>query len=162
MKELMFSRVYPAYHSKKGQPTHFVEKIYAALSDTKSEFKIPNIANEFWDFQTYYNCVFPKHHTIRAGQRWKEGEFFTPKVWTGEPYKSKKQIIYDFLKIEKVYAFRFDPGSNHFLIDDVIVGDCKVAEIFNNDGLDVLDALIWLKYPKSFNGQIICWTNVKY
>jgi hypothetical protein len=31
MKPILFSRFFPAYHPKKGQPTYFVEKIWAHL-----------------------------------------------------------------------------------------------------------------------------------
>lgn len=31
-----------------------------------------------------------KHHTIRAGNRFKTGDYFSPRVWSGSPYNSKQ------------------------------------------------------------------------
>lgn len=31
-----------------------------------------------------------KYHTIRAGNRFKKGDYFSPRIWTDKPYASKQ------------------------------------------------------------------------
>jgi hypothetical protein len=42
-KVIMFSRVFPAYHEKAGQPTYFVEKLLKELADKNSKEMIEMI-----------------------------------------------------------------------------------------------------------------------
>lgn len=87
MRSIMFSRVYPKYHPKAGRPTWFVEKIW------KSLWEITNFQG-MGDYEANYQQYFPvgdlpeenihfhlpKSHTIRAGNRWKIGDYFSHKL----------------------------------------------------------------------------------
>lgn len=164
---MTFSMVFPSYHPKAGEPTRFIEKIYASLADNVEGFKIPNSANDYWDWHEYYNCTKPKHHTIRAGQRWKVGDKFSPRVWSGKPYQSKQIIIAPDIEVKKVWDVRIDLADQYesiFLIDDN--GDEKDVDssiIAKNDGLTEQDFYDWFDTPKNrkevFAGQVICWTD---
>lgn len=175
MRVLTFSRTYPAYHPKKGQPTHFVEKIW------KSQYvngECPDPLNDA--INTYvsamdglelasYNDLRPKWHTIRAGHRWKVGDVFSPRVWSGKPYGSKQVEFAPPLEVKKVWSFELvlhlfhergfgwgvSVDGNDFLPD----GQQGLAQ---NDGLELGDFLDWFKGPTKqgtvrFSGQIICW-----
>lgn len=172
-KVLTFSRKFPAYHPKAGQPTYFVEKIAKSLH--KSGLAPWDIPDEIFCQEMYYLSE-PKNHTIRAGNRWKVGDKFSPRVWGDDinpksgksgAYQSKQIIIAPDIEVKKVWEFFINGGE--FKIDDNIYGG-ESESIFEllelialNDGLNRHDLMAWFKYPKPFSGQIICWNeNVNY
>ncbi|MGL4598529.1 MAG: hypothetical protein ACRCYO_13510 [Bacteroidia bacterium] len=66
-KVITFSRVFPAHHPKKGQPTHFVEKVWANLVDQQKQ--LPEFWSEWFMFNHLYDFDHggfsdykPKHH----------------------------------------------------------------------------------------------------
>ena len=95
-KIMTFSRTFPAYHPKAGQPTYFVEKILRGIHTLDDHVK-PII-----NFDVCSTCA-PKHHTIRAGNRWKVGDKFSPRVWSGKPYCSPMITIAPDIEVKKVY-----------------------------------------------------------
>lgn len=131
-KIITFSEYFPVYHPKQGQPTGFVSKILAG----------------------------EKNHTIRGGKRWKEGDLFSPRVWTGKPYNSPMKCISEVdMKVYKTYDFKI---GNHgaIYLNGVFLMPEEVALISKNDGLEVNDFLDWFKFPNPFDGQIICWNKI--
>ncbi|HTJ52578.1 MAG TPA: hypothetical protein VL443_24150 [Cyclobacteriaceae bacterium] len=157
-KVITFSQKFPSYHPRKGESTLFIEKIYAGLADIIPDFKIPNNANDFWDWHEYYSAV-PKYHTIRAGHRWKEGDWFSPRIWSGRPYNSKQIILAPDIQLKKVWDFDISGEEGKTYIDGRSLTDRNlyIHEIANNDGLEVIDFKNWFKHPKTFSGQILCW-----
>lgn len=168
---ISYSRKFPSYHERKGEPTYFVEKFlrsvyygktpllldhleglnpdYAEISDFRAELRHP------MDFE-------PKHHTIRNGNRWKAGMKFSPRVWSGTPYKSKMIIIAPDTEIKLVQDFKIR-GGLFFIDNKKVVDESILHKLANNDGLTRSDLFKWFKYPKDFTGQIICWAdNIKY
>ena len=162
---LTFSRAYPAYHPKKGNETFFVEKIVRGLH---------RLGNEPWDIEDaifseeMYYIVEPKWHTIRAGNRWKAGDKFSPRVWSGKPYASKQIIIAPDIEIKSVQDIKIEVDKDYvcILIDNWpffeenknMVTQIEAFEtLAKNDGLTLDDLKAWFKYPKPFTGQIICW-----
>jgi hypothetical protein len=177
-----FSRVFPSHHPRRGEPTYFVEKIWTSLNITVS-YKMICDLNEglpveiLWSFwqsirQDYLN---PKHHTIRAGNRWKGGDKFSPVVWAlpgGRFTKGNKQIIIaPDIEVKNGWEVRIDLTDQYesmYLVNDN--GDqedidyCIVAK---NDGLTDQDFYDWFDTPKNrreiFKGQIICFNeNINY
>ncbi len=168
-KVITFSRTFPAYHSKKGQPTFFLEMVQGSLYnlgvDLKDFIKHPDIhmSNNMWNKS-------PKNHTIRSGNRWKAGDYFSPRVWGNNinpkngrsgPYHSNQITFAPDTLIVKTWDFEICGGE--FKINDKVYnGESeaifeKLEEVAKNDGLDRHDLLEWFKYPKPFKGQIICW-----
>lgn len=97
-KVITFSRTFPSYHPRKGEPTYFVEQILEWLWDTWEENPYPNVPEmlidlncreDSWteeDIMIFNDQLEPdlrqwKGHTIRAGQRFKPGDLFKPVVW---------------------------------------------------------------------------------
>jgi len=178
---ITFSRTYPSYHPKKGQPTYFVEKVVNSLCPITEAEDI---------MAYYYACMpndiqidslvgfLPKGHTIRAGNRWKKGDVFSPRVWTGKPYASKQLAFAPDVTIKKVWNFQIKAKNKEVYY--MIIGKRKyiiyisinsgtmlfpkvLLELAKNDGLSRQDLLSWFRFPKPFKGQIICWdSNIKY
>ncbi len=173
-----FSIKYPAYHKRAGEKTFFVEKLLKMLStgdDNRSElvdafnkritdggFKTP--------FADYMLCAGtePKPHTIRAGHRWKAGDFCSPRVWSGVPYKEKQIKICEDIEVKKVWNFeikiyKWDISADEFAsliyLDGKRVAPDLLLQIAKNDGLELGDFLAWFRFPMSFDGQIICFSD---
>lgn len=164
-KVIPFSRVFPAYHPRKGEPTYFVEKFWESIRNEQ------NILSPQYQFMKdekisdimRWNHYQPKHHTIRAGNRWKEGDKFSPRVWSGKPYNSKQIIIAPDIEIVKVWSISKDLISKNFYINGIEQEADNLLELAKNDGLSLSDLLLWFQYPKPFVGQIICWNpNINY
>lgn len=155
-KVITFSRVFPKYHPKAGQPTYFVEKVYKSLFLMKCV--PPELAIDF-NFAVMNDENYKaKHHTIRNGNRWKVGDKFSPRVWSGKPYNSKQIILCDDVEIKKVFNFSKDLKSDKWYINGVEMSSAERIDLAENDGLAYKDLLSW--FQKSFNGQIICWSDV--
>lgn len=156
---MMFARTFPHYHPKKGQPTWFVEKICAGLAD-----KGILAGDPFWkgldcDFYKYYNGV-PKWHTIRAGSRWKVGDYFKPLIWSGKPYRSKTIQIASPIMVEKEWKILMT-AVGHVYVNGRIFEQLEI--LAKNDGLTGDDLNDWFPANKHFEGQIICWNkNIEY
>jgi hypothetical protein len=161
MKVLTFSRHFPKGHPKAGQPTWFVEKIFAGLAPSV----IPDpllIPGFIWG--QFQDCTLPKHHTIRAGSRFKPGDMASLRVWSDKPYRSK-QVEFAQVEVKKVWSIEIVISHTwwSFRIDDKFY--CGNVEVIaNNDGLELQDFIDWFTiHPKStdreFKGQVICWNN---
>lgn len=163
---ITFSRQFPGYHPKKGQPTFFVEKIFAGLADIVPSFEIPKDFVD-WDWHEYYNCRSPKFHTIRAGNRWKVGDKFSPRVWGTDvnpksgksgPYHSKQIIIAPDIEVVKVWDIEvFWRGDFQEFVMPSAQTKTTIAELAKNDGLELKNLLSWFNKP--MKGQVICWNN---
>lgn len=114
-----------------------------------------------------------KNHTIRSGERWKKGEYFSPRVWSGKPYNSPQITLTQDTLITDIYDFEIKKADKALPLDydtDIIINkkyfhtdDDIMKIIAKNDGLSLSELLQWFKYPASFKGQIICWNqNAKY
>lgn len=163
MKVITFSRQFPVKHPKAGQPTFFREKIWAGLADIFRDWKIPDEITD-WDWHEYYNGA-PKYHTIRSGNRWKVGDQFSPRVWSGKPYRSKQIEIAPPITIEKIWEIliKIEDGEDMtVLVDGRRMILQEWASIALNDGLALSDFANWFNaHPKRkeqvFTGQILCW-----
>lgn len=167
-KVIMFSRQYPAYHPRKGEPTYFVEKIlnwywdqesnnYHNVEDMLLELNFP-IKNCFDVLEPVAAVIEWKHHTIRLGNRWKAGDYFSPRVWSGKPYRSKQFFIAPDIEVKKLWDIE-STGNNHLYLNEKSINVLGVEILAMNDGLNYQDLIDWLKYPKPFKGQIICWSD---
>lgn len=178
MKVITFSRYYPKGHPRAGEQTHFVEKIWRSFI---ADGELPKEFNKYIDayenlcssipgvdLMAHPNSVDPKGHTIRAGNRWKVGDKFSPRVWSGRPYATKQITIAPDIEIKKIWDYETDfngvPSINGFYMPEKI-GDMDAWELLaKNDGLTLDDFIAWFRiHPKknkddwSFKGQILCW-----
>lgn len=207
-KVITFSRVFPAYHPKKGQPTYFVEKILNSVSKNNyffvqcdkcghkcssqvmegggqiadtgdyNDILCPKcFSNEYSDInliEDYYIGKFdPKHHTIRAGNRWKVGDKFSPRVWSGKPYQTKQIIIAPDIEVKKVWEFEVKEyhygmginfGNYHINVSWLDTERSMLKTVAYNDGLLLEDFIAWFKnFNQAGTYQIICWNEkIKY
>ena len=179
-KVITFSRTFPAYHPKAGFPTFFVEKFWNGIKESNNP---SGLEQEYSNWFNHNDDFIPKLHTIRAGKRFSEGEYFSPRVWGSNinkksgrrgPYHSDQIIIGPDIKIEKVYNFEIKCEANSEMPNDIsnfIYINKKLLQwkdyeyLCKNDGLFLDDFLHWFKIeadgeeckPVSFSGQIICW-----
>ncbi len=175
---ITFSRTYPSYHPRKGQPTYFVEKIWDSLGLPLHQPTIlaNGLNEEYLNFQRLGDdLIWPKHTTVRAGHRWKAGDWFSPRVWSGRPYNSKQIIIAPDIQIKKIWNLdiKKQDDSWNVILDGINIyfegshslgGSDKINWIPKNDGLVTSDFFDWFKWTKQeFSGQIICWNeNINY
>lgn len=168
---ITYSTVFPSYHPQAGQPTFFVEKIWESFR------RCQNTADDWRRFEvktleellpltvlSYAKHDFsPKHHTIRAGHRWKVGDKFSPRVWSGVPYQSPQVIIGPDIEVKKIWpiGMRMFNSYKEFYSGDTDLTGGSIARIAMNDGLSSDDLYWWFQKP--FEGQIICWNeNIEY
>ena len=172
-KVITFSRVFPAYHPKAGQPTYFVEKLWKSLGNLDYQWDLVKVlqVSDALNVKMPYSEFEPKHHTIRAGNRWKVGDKFSPRVWSGKPYNSKQIIIAPDIEIKKIWDVKvekevyYNENSGVNVITKISInGAHKTANyepLAKNDGLSLDDLCDW--FAKPMIGQIICWNeNIEY
>lgn len=160
----MFSQTFPSYHPKAGQPTYFVEKIWKYLSESNVKTSSDSSQNfpdevilktgELIDPDTF----FPKSHTIRAGNRWRENVFFSPRIWSGPPYRSKQILIAEEMQIKKTWNILILPSQEVFINGEIFgfYGSPEIEKLAHNDGLSGDEFQNWFSHLP-FEGQIICW-----
>jgi hypothetical protein len=167
---ITFSRVFPSYHPRAGEPTYFVEKVWNSiaydLNIYAEQFPIPykELGIDFSKIKD----TDQKHHTIRAGHRWKVGDKFSPRVWSDKPYRSKQITFAPDIEVKKTFDFGFRAGAFYLgdrIYDGEVEGHHELLNLIaHNDGLSKEDLLQWFRYPKSTGEmQIICWNeNINY
>lgn len=160
MRVITFSRTFPVNHPRKGEHTYFVEKIWNSIEDCYFD-QLPEInLNPMIEDK--------KYHTIRAGNRWKVGDFFSPRIWSGKPYASKQIQFAPPIEIKKIWHISFDnvsvPAINGVhLFDEYNSQNWDFELLSRNDGLSPSDMIAWFKPYKETVGQIICWNEkIKY
>lgn len=183
-KVITFSRTFPSYHPRKGEETFFVQKIWNNILDgdktsyyevcTLNESMEESSKTILWGFWASIKAADElkesKGHTIRAGHRFKVGDKFSPRVWSGKPYASKQIIIAPDIEVKKVWGYKVEvsKGIEQWYLDGTMVSESNeymqqwfncglIEDISKNDGLELVDFLNWFKHPKYFDGQIICW-----
>jgi hypothetical protein len=174
-KIITFSRVYPSYHPRRGEPTYFMEKIWRSFPLSTSYYDLitlnpdkEQIAEDVWkSVLMNWASVTPKHHTIRAGNRFKAGDKFSPRVWSGKPYNSKQIVIAPDITVVSVWKFEIDQNGV-YSINGKYIDEQTEYNLAMNDGLTEMDMQFWFipdfkKWNKTFVGQVICWSeNVNY
>lgn len=145
MRVIIFSRNFPKTHPRSGEPTNFVKLIKRGT----------------------------KKHTIRPGSRWKPGDKFSARYWSGLPYRSK-QKQFATLEIKKIWPITIVPHHEHgyaihigdrYVADWTGTANITIRELAAHDGLTKKDFLDWFgclkKKIQPFSGQIICWNDKK-
>lgn len=152
-KVIMLSRNYPKGHIEAGKPTYFVEKVMRCLHILTPESKA------IMDMDIWAKCQ-PKHHTMRAGKRWRDGDMGSLRIWSGKPYgKNTNQItIAPDVKL-RVKDIEIDANGNILIEGEEITGRQWLG-LCANDGLTPSEFESWFnKLP--FSGQILVWGNVE-
>ena len=164
-KVITFSQKFPSYHPKAGQPTYFVEAFYKSLFVMKC---LPKELEESFNHEVFLNGM-TKHHTVRSGNRFKKGDFFSPRVWGTDinpksgksgAYHSKQIILSHDTEIKNVWDIEINEATE-ISINGKFISYGWEVELANNDGLSWQEFNDWfVKLP--FKGQIICWNDVVY
>jgi len=151
-RPIMLSKVFLKGHPREGELTEFRKKMYASLY-------IRELRNGLiYKIKPVREVNFtPKSHTIRAGHRWKVGDFFSPREWSGTPYRSKQTVLFDDIEIKKVWDVKITADFRIFVGGDEIIN--HIQDLARNDGLSLHDFMFWFAGSLPFDGQIICWNN---
>ncbi|WEK20742.1 MAG: hypothetical protein P0Y49_06285 [Candidatus Pedobacter colombiensis] len=160
---LTFTRIFPEYHIRKGEPTYFVEQILNNLISQNIKCNVAEVEAQFGFrlFDKFRIECGSKGHTVRSGNDWKVGDQFSPGIWLDKPYVSKIITIAPDMKIKKIWTFECSE-KGVIAVDGSVIDACQEEEIAKNDGLSLIDFKDWIVMPcrrnqKSFKGQIICW-----
>jgi hypothetical protein len=145
----MVSRVFPAYHPRKGQDTDFQTKIYHAI-------------------KPFDVCLYkPKLHTIRGNYALQERRIravnegkavLSLRYWSGKPYQTKQveflQLKGDQVGVQKLeaYAMSWHVGENQV----------AVKQVAQNDGLTLDDFINWFDMKIEQEMAIIHFTKFRY
>jgi hypothetical protein len=162
-KVILFSRLFPGYHPRVGQETFFVEKFWNSIH-VDFDFKAPVMS--MLGIKKISINTGAKYHTIRLGNRFKPGDKFSPRVWSGIPYRSKQIIIAPDVEVKQIWDFEMDLNGV-YSINNKYIDPEQYLSLANNDGLTEYDLFHWFMkdyhIPNDFSGQIICWNpNIKY
>lgn len=161
---IMLSKVFPATHSRKGEPTYFSQKVQAGQHPTV----FPNEVPKLHTIRENYNLWRDRIAQVQAG----EAEICL-RQWTGAPYRSKTVEIMrlgwqDGVGIQKL-NFGWHNGEQIPVIEGwYMYGENgSKAELAKNDGLSLEDWQEWFKghekdtvYDKPL--AIIHFTNFRY
>lgn len=182
MRVITFSTKFPKKHPIEGEETDFVAKIWKGLK-IGGEYtiwsKYPRLMKDgkwqvphIWRDMMLDKKFSPKYHTIRAGNRWKVGDYFSPRIWSGKPYASKQIQFAPPIEIKLLQKIELEITEDYHcvLIDDkpyvewnnrLHTNTGQLDTLAKNDGLATTDFINWFKKP--FVGQIICWNeNINY
>lgn len=161
MKVIIISRQFLQNHPKAGQPTFFVDKILKTLRST-GFISLENVAL-FEKYKESFGAPSSKQgdkfHTIRPGKRWKSGEMASLRVWSDKPYNSH-QVEFARVRLISVYDIyigQWDQVSYGISINGKQYDNMDT--LANNDGLPLKDFQDWFPHGKTFNGQILCWSD---
>lgn len=145
-KVITFSTVFPKGHIREGETTGFPTYIALCLFSKEMGMEVKG-----------------KLHTIRSGKRWKLGDKFSPRIWTGKPYNSKQEVICEDLEIKDLYDIEIKENGDIWINNNLFGQRNSPNEkvLAKNDGLLQADFQSWFsKLP--FSGQIICWNKMDY
>lgn len=162
---LMLSKVFPATHPRKGEPTSFKMAFNNARLCAKCQEKPKGMCMG--------ECVvgYIKRHTIRANyDLWKKrfeqiaaGEaVLSVRQWTAAPYRSKQVEIARLTREDGIglQCLRFDKSRFLPHVDYKPIG---IGNLANNDGLSLEDWREWFKdYDLSKPLAIIHFTKFRY
>lgn len=155
---LTLSKVFPAYHIRKGEPTNF-----------KEAFKVGQVFNRGAE------CLYrhPKLHTIRANYELWEKRFeqiergeaqLSIRQWSGKPYHSKQELICNLTKADGIGIQKMVIAGCS-TIHPKFVGGCSVdcKTLAHNDGLSEVDWRNWFeRYDLTEPLAVIHFTKFRY
>jgi len=162
------------HHRRHGENTDFVELIWAGLLPILGEAEMHRYLDEhdgkLWHIKKVHHFIAegikPKIHTIRKGKRWKKGDVFSPRVWSGKPYNSKQIQFAPDLELKEVLPFEsFGSENQTFCFNNEMRNVPynnlrKIQIIANNDGLSLFDFLGW--FDKPMQGQCLIFGDNPY
>jgi hypothetical protein len=152
-KVITFSTKFPGYHPKAGLDTHFVASIFKSI-----QFEHLSQLSDF-----------TKNHTIRKGNRYKQGDYFSPRIWGNDinpkslrsgPYHSKQITLAPDILIKKIWKIEIYPTHDVYINGKFFCsfGSVNWESLAANDGLSSNDFRNWFNVLP-FRGQIICWND---
>jgi hypothetical protein len=137
---IMISKVFPSYHTRKGEPTNFKELIESGV----------------------------KIHTIRQNyELWKKREakvnaglaIVSLREWEGKPRRSNHVEI---MQLEKISVQSIEPRGMGIEIEGQRIENLTWRLISKNDGLGVNDFYYWFTEALNKLNAVIHFTDFRY
>jgi hypothetical protein len=185
MKIITFSRTFPSDNNQAGKPTYFVEQILNELGvDYLSHHYLEKLLNlnhqklidkklSYDDIDRFFSSLVnvegKKLHTIRNGNRFKQGELFQPCIWSDVvnpksgrkgAYHSPQIKFWEDIEVKQVISVDIWETHEVCLNNNFFAtfGSKNFVTLAKNDGLSQIDMRNWFnKLP--FSGQVISWSN---
>lgn len=176
MKDIKFAQIFPSYHPRKKQPTNFIEKVMESFN-LRGDIEVTDEQLDLLDFSLTKPEIFPKWHTVRAGNRFSAGDWFIPKIWTHRPYHSSPiafgppiqvEYVCDLVIVNNTITYGTRMNKIIHVGYKEIYGMDRLTELAKNDGLSPRDLLDWFKVKHNskaieFEGQVISWSkDIRY
>jgi hypothetical protein len=152
---LMISKVFPATHPRKGQPTYFREKILCKSLTDEEIGRIAQGVQKITTIRLNYDLWASRAEKINAGKA-----ILSLRQWSGKPYRSKQV---EFLQLEKIGVQKLVLDVNLGWFIDDYDSDVTVMCMAKNDGLSLDDFKKWFgKIKTETPYAIIHFTDFKY
>jgi len=157
---LTVSRVFPVTHKRKGEETHFVDKILAHIKpDGKNPFGWMNF--KIHTIRSNYELWAKRIEQIQKGKA-----ILSIRYWSGKPYNSKQVEICQLDKDSGIGVQELEMYSDGFTYawrNDKSFKNVAWSELSKNDGLSLEDFKEWFKgYDLSESMAIIHFTKFRY
>lgn len=156
-----------------GTPTFFIESIYKSVRDCglSDNIEIPEDMAHIVSLVTNQPTLHkPKRHTIRKGNRFKEGDLIH--MATGVRTKNYKCfLIIPVVSVQQIEikVTKSDVWKIHIDGADLFTYT-RLVDLAHNDGLSIERFIEWFHKAgekdadgmSTFKGQIVHWTNLLY
>ena len=154
-----------------GEPTYFVEKIWAGLRKENLSTRSEQISySKNLKKFIYLGGFEPKIHTIREDKsnRWKVGNKIHFVINNRQPNRFQFAPVIECTGVQEIeidnydeYKFGVYSEIREVKIDGRLLSDSETYILARNDGFNsVTDFFDY--FPDGFQGKIIHWTNKRY
>lgn len=151
------------------KPTFFIERIWYSLGENNYPKEYEEMRTIYQDRFGDFNCggyYIPKHHTIRAGNRFKEGDKLHMVINNRTKNRFQFCPVLEVKSVQDVFMSCFK-SELEIDIDDRYRYYTDKEKLALNDGFKSYEEFeAYFKYimrkERTFSGQIIHWTDLRY
>jgi hypothetical protein len=176
LRRVQCSRFFPANHFKKGQKTHFIEKIWSSIGikDNHDDsayqgFLTLNPGKEGHVRLVYHGLTEPfnfsgeKFTTIRPVKNYSAGDIIQFVSWIGPGGRfTPGNVLLKItgpIEVKRVWDVEIEGRGGSILLDSNEISADTLLRVATNDGLSMEDFDSWFRTKASFSGQIVSWGN---
>jgi len=136
------SRYFPSTHTRKGEPTEFIEKIEAKIKNHTIRLNY-----EYWK---------PRIEDVIAGKA-----ILSIRVWTGRPYHSTPKEVMRLDSKNAIGISLIEQTAEGWFVDGSLT-DLTTAQVAENDALSEEDFVEWFKGNEPGPRALIYFNHFRY